>query len=217
MKKRAGALDGGKSILAQISALRQEHKLEIEAPELITAELKELDAKSAIHRAKIKELEKQLYGGSVVNSKEAAGYEQEIAHLKGLIEANETRSLELMEEEPNARATAKPFQVQLQGMAKAYEAKKASDQKEAVQLQNDFKAKSAERPPLAAEVPAPLLAQYDLIRHKYGGTGMGVITGTACGACGTQLPTKLLESLDHDRVVTCESCHRILIKLVPGS
>ena len=217
MKKRAAALDGGKAILAQIAAIKEQHAAEVEGPTKIADELKDLEAKNSIHRAKVKDLEKQLYGGSVVNSKEAAGYEQEIAHLKALVDTNETRMMELMEASADADEAAKPFQQQIDKLTQALNAKKVSDQKEAVQLQADYKAKSAERVPLAAEVPKPLLTQYDIIRQKYGGIGMGIVAGKACGACGTQLPTKIIETLDFDRLVTCESCHRILIKLVPGS
>ncbi|MCC6686604.1 MAG: hypothetical protein IT205_06415 [Fimbriimonadaceae bacterium] len=217
MRKRAAALDGGKALAAEVIELKAANKDVIDRPDSIQAEIKDLENKNIIHREKVKNLEKQLYGGSVVNAKEAAGYEQEIAGLKGIVDANELRVLELIDELPSAQAEAKPFQDEIATLVKQYTVKKKSDQEEAVELQARFKSKSAERPPLANEVEKPLLAQYEAIRQKYGGIGMGVVEQSSCGACGTLLPTKVVESLDSDRIVTCESCHRLLIKLVPGS
>lgn len=217
MKKRAASLDGGKSIAEEVAKIKAWNKVTLEKPAAIEAEIKDLESRNAIHAEKIKSLEKQLYGGSVVNAKEAAGYEQEITNLKSTIEKNELKVLQLMEELPIAKETAQPILIQISNLVKQYTAKKKSDQEEAVELQAAYKKKAAERAPLAAEVEKPLLAQYDAIRQKYGGIGMGVVEKNSCGACGTLLPTKIVEVLDHDKIVTCESCHRLLIKLVPGS
>lgn len=215
MKKRAAALDGGKAILAEISRYKTEHAEALEAPKHLEAEIKDLESRSQAHLAKIKHLEKELYGGSVVNAKEAAGYEQEIATLKGLRSQHEDRELELMELLPAAEEAAKPHQQRLSQLAKAFEQKKQSDIAESEQLKKAYAEKSKERAPLAAAVSSGLLAQYDAIRKKHGGIGMGVVQGANCGACGNNLPTKVLDWLNSDKVITCESCHRILIKLVP--
>lgn len=217
MKKRAAALDGGKSIANEVAKVKAENKGTLDLAASLEAEIKELEAKTAIHTEKIKVLEGQLYGGSVVNAKEAAGYEQEIKSLKSMIDTSELRTLELMDELPSAKQGAQPLLEGIAKLVKQYTAKKKSDQNEAVELQARFKVKLAERAPLAQQVEKTLLAQYDAIRQKYGGIGMGVLQGDSCGACGTLLPTKVVDSLNSDRIVTCESCHRLLIKLVPGS
>ncbi|MBL8060340.1 MAG: hypothetical protein JNK63_06450 [Chthonomonas sp.] len=217
MRKRAASLDGGKAIADEVAKIKAEHRAILERPGEIDAEVKELENKNSIYADKIKSLEAKLYGGSVVNSKEAAGFEQEIESLKSTIDKNEMRSLELLDELPQAQGIARPIQVQIANLVREFTAKKKSDQEESVSLQAAFKAKSAERAPLAAEVDKPLLAQYDAIRQKYGGIGMSVVEKGSCGACGTLLPTKVIDSLDLDKVITCESCHRLLIKLVPGS
>ena len=74
-----------------------------------------------------------------------------------------------------------------------------------------FKERAAQRPIAAQEVPPALLARYEAIRKKYDGIGMARISKTgSCEACGTRLPTKVVEDVKDGRVVTCEACHRIL-------
>ncbi len=216
MKRRANALDGGKSLLQAISAIKAEHGMVLTKPKKLEESIKELEGTNAGYVTKIKAFEKELYGGNVVNAKEAAGYEAEIASLKKIIAQHEDEMMAMMEELPVAQELAKPKMREMQALAKQFEAKKAADIEEGKSLQLQYNAKAKERAPLAAAVQKPLLSQYDMIRAKYGGLGMGVLSGSACGACGTLLPTKVIESLNHDRIVTCESCHRILIKLVPG-
>jgi predicted nucleic acid-binding Zn-ribbon protein len=38
----------------------------------------------------------------------------------------------------------------------------------------------------------------------------------ACSACGINVPERQMKMLDQDRLVFCEGCHRILIKVVPA-
>ncbi len=217
MKSRASALDAGKSILNAMQRLREEHGEALNLPVQMESEIKDLEGKNEIYSAKVKQIEKDLYGGKIVNPKEIAGFETEVKQLKTLCNSNDERMLELMDQLPEAQANAKPIRAKLAEMQKQADAKKAADIAESHQLQAAYKAKHAERAPQAALVPKATLTHYDAIRQKYGGIGMGVVTGKACGACGTQIAGKILDHLDNDRVHTCESCHRILIKLVPGS
>lgn len=217
MKRRAGALDGGKAILQEITEFKTAHKEILERPGHIEQALKDLDAKSQAAAEKIKSLEKQLYGGSVVNAREAAGFEQEIKTLREQQDRYAEEGMVLMEELPGAQEAARPLRQELSKLAKAFEAKKQADQSESGTLQTAYKAKFGERQVQAALVSKPLMAQYDAIRQKYGGIGMGIVDGNRCGACGTMLPEKVLQSLDQDRILPCESCHRILFKVVPGS
>lgn len=217
MKQRAATLDGGKAILAEIRAYQAENAEILEAPKKIAAQIQELTEKNKAISLKVKQEEKLLYGGSVVNSKEAAALEHEIASLKAQEETNTLKAMELIELQSPAQEAAKPYQRHLSTLAKAFEAKKNRDVEESKTLQVDFKAKSAERPAFEKNVKPSLLSQYDAIRQKYAGVGLAVVRGQSCGACGTILADRILLSLDNDKVIQCETCHRILFKLIPGT
>lgn len=217
MKQKAASLDGGKAILAEIRAYQAENAEVLEAPKRIAARIQDLTEKNEALALKVKQEEKLLYGGSVVNSKEAAALEHEIASLKAQEEANTLKALELIELQTPAQEAAKPFQRHLSTLAKAFEAKKNKDVEHSQSLQIEYKAKSAERPAFEKNVKPNLLSQYDAIRHKYAGIGLAVVRGQSCGACGTILADRILLSLDNDKVNQCETCHRILFKLIPGT
>jgi predicted nucleic acid-binding Zn-ribbon protein len=202
MKQRAATLDGGKAILAEIRAYQAEHAEVLEAPKKIAAQIQVLTEKNEAIALKVKE---------------AAALEHEIALLKGQEEANTLEAMELIELQSPAQEAAKPYQRHLSTLAKAFEAKKNRDVEESKSLQVDFKAKSAERPGFEKIVKPSLLSQYDAIRQKYAGVGLAVVRGQSCGACGTILADRILLSLDNDKVIQCETCHRILFKLIPGT
>jgi predicted nucleic acid-binding Zn-ribbon protein len=97
----------------------------------------------------------------------------------------------------------------------ALKAELAEHQKEVLhqraKLEQEFKARAAERPDAAKKVDPALLTRYESIRQKHGGLGMAMIDKRgACMLCGTLLPRKTVEAALEDRVITCETCHRIL-------
>lgn len=216
-RARYTALDAGKSILKQIADYKAKHQAEIEAGPTLQREIKDLELKVGGMRDRLKQVDKELYSGKVVNPREVAAYEQEIESLKQRIADAEAEELEKMEGTAAAEALSQKHNQVLADAAKKYQTKKAHDLRLGEEIQSRYKTKAAERAAQAKLVSAPLLAQYEAIRKKQGGIGMGLVEKGACGACGTNLPTKVIESLDKDRLVTCESCHRILFKVVPDS
>lgn len=216
MKRRAAALDGGKALKEAMDRFKAENAKTLEEVSNLETRIKGLEDRVQLNNEKIKQLDKTLYGGSVVNTKEAAGYEAEIKQLKTAVANAESELLQCMEELPAAQVAAGPVAEKVQQYLLAIKKKNAQDVAEGASLQASYKEQSAERAKRAAEVPKPLLAQYEAIRTKYLGVGISVLKGGTCGACGTNLPTKVVQSLDSDRLVTCESCHRILFKVVAG-
>lgn len=216
-RARYTALDAGKSILKQIADYKAKYQSEIEAGPTLQREIKDLELRVGGMRDRLKQVDKELYSGKVVNPREIAAYEQEIEHLKQRIADAETEELEKMEGTTAADALSQRHNQVLADATKKYQTKKAHDLRLGEEIQTRYKSKAAERAAQAKLVSAPLLAQYEAVRKKQGGIGMGIVEKGACGACGTNLPTKVIESLDKDRLVTCESCHRILFKVVPGS
>lgn len=216
LKARAGALDGGKAIRAQFEALKAEKAPELQALETLEKGIAEAEQKAKSYRDKAATIEKHLFSGKVVNPKEIAGYETELAQFKKMADDADWHALELGEQLGPVRSAAQAAKKELQALAKEYERRKVSDQGEAVELQTAYKEANAQRGPAAARVSQALLAQYDAIRQK-AGTGMGLVRESACGSCGTELPTKLLQSVREDKVMTCPSCHRILFSVVPGA
>lgn len=217
MRRRAAALDGGKALRAEYERVRTENSETLDRETSLKKELADLELRVKGARDKLKEIDKKLFSGAIVNPKEVTAYEAEIANLKKRIDADETRELEIMEALPEASNAAKAVKLKLQKIAAAFEEKKKSDVEQGESLQTEYRVLAGQRPRIIEKIPAGLLAQYEAIRKKQDGIGMAEVLGESCGACGTNIPTKVLDALDRDNLMTCESCHRILFKPVPGA
>jgi predicted nucleic acid-binding Zn-ribbon protein len=210
IRKRAAGLDPGRKTAAEIAALEQQ-LAESKARQL-RSELTDLELKQKSIQEKIAKFEKELYGGKIISPREVEAFQKEIEILKRQRNEMDERIVGIWEELP-------PEQEMADKIEKAIEQRKqllSQEHKAAVQmkgqLEQEFKQKAAERPEVAKEVAPTLLARYESIRQKQHGVGMGEvdIKRKSCGACGTSLPTRTIEALKEDKVVTCESCHRIL-------
>ncbi|HWA81876.1 MAG TPA: C4-type zinc ribbon domain-containing protein [Fimbriimonadaceae bacterium] len=210
IRKRAAALDPGRKTAAEIQAL--DNELAATPARTLQAELTDLELQQKGFQEKIAKFEKELYGGKVVNPREVEAIQKEIAILKRSRGDLDGRILEIWEELPPAKERAEKLEKTLAERKQLL----AQEQKAAIQtktqLETEFKRKAAERPALAKEISATLLARYEGIRQKHGGVGIGDVDvkRKICGACGTSLPTRTIEALKEDKLVTCESCHRIL-------
>ena len=64
-------------------------------------------------------------------------------------------------------------------------------------------------------MPADLIARYEQLRKKLGGTGAARLVGGSCGGCHLQLPAMELDRVKKappDAVIYCDQCGRILVR-----
>lgn len=211
IRKRAAALEPGKAIQAEIAALQAACEEATEKARGLAGEQADLDLKQKTLDAKIAQIDKDVYGGKVVNPREVETLQKEIEALKRRRSEMDERLLEIMEQLPHAKAAVEATRLQVEskrGELAEYQKKVVTARTE---LEAKFKEVSAKRAEAAAVVPHPMMVRYDAIRQKASGVGMAeVVRGGFCGMCGTHLPEKLIEGAKDGRIVTCESCHRIL-------
>lgn len=211
IRQRAAALDPGRKIQGELAALNTELEAKNEHLKTLRGEQTDIELRQKSIDEKLKKIDKELYGGKVVNPREVEALQKEIATLKKQRGDLDTKLLELWDAIP-------PVQAEVDVLAKKVAEKKAEldeYQKKVLklkaQLEAEFKERSAQRPALAKEVPTSMLARYDSVRQKHAGIGMaGVTKNGNCDACGTKLPVKNIEAAKEGRIVTCEACHRIL-------
>ena len=211
IKSKAAALDPGRKIQAsmqQIQAQLDESDSHLRA---LQGEQSDLELKQKGIDEKLKKVDREIYGGSVVNAREVENLEKETANLKRQRTEIDSRLLELWDEIPPMQQKVAELEAQHAKLKQdlAVHQKKVMEDKAG--LEAAFRARQQARPAALAQVPKPLLVRYDAIRQKAAGIGMADVVGKGfCGMCGTHLPEKLIESAREGRVVTCESCHRIL-------
>jgi uncharacterized protein len=75
--------------------------------------------------------------------------------------------------------------------------------------------RSAARQPLAADLPADLVALYDRLREQSGGLAAALLAGGRCGGCRLELSgadKARIRATAPDEVVRCEECRRIMVR-----
>ncbi|RYG36006.1 hypothetical protein EON81_11080 [bacterium] len=208
VRQRAAQLNSGKAQqerLAELEAEAEKHPYRI-----LHAEKTDLELANKTVEDKIKKFETQLYGGTVVNSREVANLEKEIESLKRQRDKGDERLVAILDQLPPLEASHKAISDKLEEGKRAV----ASARKAAVamkgELETRYKTLSTERPEAAKIVPPALLGKYEGVR-KARGTGMAmVVNRQTCGGCGTALPERIRESAEAGRTVACETCQRIL-------
>lgn len=211
VRKRAAALDPGKAIQDQLKALEAELAQKGGRAKELSAEQTDLELKQKGIDEKIKKIDKELFGGTIVNAREVEAYEKEIEMLKRQRASMDERLLELFESTPPATAAANEIQKKIDAKKTELAEYQKRVIKEQERLKSEFTRIGGQRPAAAKDIEPGILARYEAIRQKHGGVGMSKITkiGT-CEMCGMKLPVKSIEGVKDGRVVTCEACHRIL-------
>jgi predicted nucleic acid-binding Zn-ribbon protein len=146
--------------------------------------------------------------------REIEGLQHEMATLNRRQSELEDAELELMEQRESAEQTLNAVNGRL---ATATERRDAAERRRDEALaditkEEEFKASS--RAPLAADLPADLVALYDKIRLD-SGLGAALFKHGRCGGCRIELygaDLARVKSAAADEVVRCEECRRIMVR-----
>ena len=211
VRHKAANLDIGKKIAAEIEELKKQDAEVGGRARKLSADLTDLELAQKGIDDKLKKIDKQLYGGSVVNSREVENLEKEILALKRQRDGNDEKILELWEIVPPAKEAADKIEKKIAEKTKQLAERKKAALVEKAALETEFARLTKLRPDALRGIGPGLLNKYDGIRQRMGGIGMVEATRKkACTGCGTLLPERMVQALREDKVITCESCHRIL-------
>lgn len=218
LKLRAASYDPTREVRAEIDAFRPEYDEVVGRYKATKAQAEEAENHQRAIDEKLKRLDKELYGGTIVNPREVAAYEAEIATLKAKRQELDEQLLELWDALPTLLTPAKTAQTRMKQLKEVLEQRRAEGLAEQERMKARYADVARQRPPAASAIPKPLLAQYDAIRQRQGGIGMSEVSDRhACTQCGNLLAERIREAVSRDQLTTCESCHRILIQVVPDA
>lgn len=160
---------------------------------------------------KIATEEKKLYSGKVLNAKEAANLQDEVASLRRRHGEREERLLEAMLEAEEAEALVNQKQTELARV----EAEWKADQEELKHKQKSLNSTLAElqerRPSMTGGINADDLAQYEKLRAKKAGRGIVAVKNGVCQGCGMTLSNNRVQKARAGaQLVYCSTCGRIL-------
>jgi predicted nucleic acid-binding Zn-ribbon protein len=211
LRRQAARLDAGFEEAAKLKVLESRDSGVGAAARALLTEQVDTELKQKGYDEKLKKFEKQLFSGTVVNSREVESIQKEMAMLKRNRDALDDRLLELMDLVPPAQKELEKLTQEIDEAKKTLAAKRQLAVAEKGKIEAAYKTAVAKREEARKAVPPALLTRYESIAKRHDGIGMAeVVKKRACGACGTMLPARALVGALEGSIVTCESCHRIL-------
>ncbi|HYO82198.1 MAG TPA: C4-type zinc ribbon domain-containing protein [Bryobacteraceae bacterium] len=199
--------------VAEIEKKLETHTKRLEADRVALAanqkKRKGLEDEVKTHEAKISKLNDQTLHAKTNDQYRA--FQNEIGWCRDEIRKCEDSILELMGESEALDAAVKEAEKAIALEKQAVEREK----NDARQLTTDDQAAltriAEERKQLEATIDKTVLSKYEHVRKRWGGTGVANATDGRCDACHIGLRPQHFQELKRgDKVMTCESCGRIL-------
>lgn len=150
-------------------------------------------------------------GGAV---REIEGLQHEMATLNRRQSELEDSELELMEQRETAEQALSEIKGRLAAAVERREAAERRRDETYAEMVKEEEFKTSSRAPLAADLPADLVALYDKIRLD-SGLGAALVKQGRCGGCRIELygaDLARVKSAPADEVVRCEECRRIMVR-----
>ena len=172
--------------------------------ELSKMELSETEFKEKIARHK-----EQLY--LVTNNKQYDALMHEIDHLKEELDQQETRDLELREEQSILQEDTKSKAMNLGTLREDLRVRVEKLEQMIAESAEKKAALEARRVEQIGTINSNIIARYERISQARDGLAVVNVEGTACGGCGSVVPPQIVAEIKSGKGVhTCYVCSRFL-------
>ena len=213
VRSRAAGLDVGQRLAAEVKALETKEAEVGGAYRDLVAESRDLELANGGIVDKIKRIETELYGGKVVSTREVENLNKEIAAQKRQRDKNDDRPARdhgAPAERRGGREEVGP--APSSSGRGCSQARQVEAKAERTGLEGEYRALAAERPERAeGAVARPRRAlrghQGQARRHR---DGRGRTQRRHLHRVRHPSPERTLQGLRDDKVMACETCHRLL-------
>ncbi len=166
--------------------------------------------------AKISKLKGQMLEAKT--NEQYRAFQNEIEYAEKAISDAETEILVQMETSEPLEKAVKASEAALGEEKKVVAREQESARSRTAENQDALKKVMAERAELAKGIEARVLGMYERARKRWHTSGVSDATSGRCEACHIALRPQYFQELKHgERVMTCESCARILYYNPPVS
>jgi uncharacterized protein len=205
-QKRVSAQIGeSQSVLKAKAKLAEEQK----NLEKFTSQQKSVEWEIDDLTAKIKDVEKKLYGGKIFNSKELSSLQLETEDLKKRRSTLEDKSLGLMDDLELTRKAIDNSKEELSKMEIEWQAQQKQFVVELLQLKASQTVMESNRQQIMVLIDADTLFTYQELRKRKG-VAVAKVEQGICQGCRITLPNTDLQRAKGGGVVRCSSCGRII-------
>ena len=174
-----------------------------------------MEAELNATEARIAEVHKRLYGGTVSATRELLAMQTDVEHMQARAARLEEDALALLEDREPFDAEVAEIDGEKGRLDAEREAATSRLDAAAVEIDAEIDALNEQRAAVAAEVPAELMATYTRLRDRLDGIGAARLVGTRCNGCHLTLSAIEIDRLKReppDALIFCEHCGRILVR-----
>ncbi len=191
--------------------LQQSLEAERESLEAVRQQHREQQQQGETHRERSEELDRQLYGGEVVNPRDLETVEREANNLRNLLQDHETRLLELSLRAEEHRNRCQQLEEQIAEQQSRWENRSAQLTEQVAELAAREEELQAQRNQLASTFEPVAVQKYEVLRKAKSGTAIAKVMRGLCQGCQMSLPTQQQQQVRSGRqTVHCSSCGRML-------
>jgi uncharacterized protein len=177
---------------------------------------KKLDGDIQLNEQKISKLRDQML--SAKNNEQYRAFQHEIEFCQNEISKCEDRILELMTASEPLDKNVKAAELSLKQEKQLVEEEKSVARERTARDQQALKELEEERKSVVVSVNKSVLTNYERIRKSRGGVALAEAVEGRCGMCHISLRLQFYQELKRgDKIMTCESCNRILYYNPPVS
>lgn len=154
----------------------------------------------------------RLYDGSVANAREAKAVEAEIQTTERRLAEHEDQLLEVLERVEELESRLGAVAAEREAEVQRVEERTVARDEAAKNLLAELGELGALRIRQGAGLPADLLARYEEVAKRAGGTGVGKLEHNACTACRLEMSmADVGELYEGPPLTTCPQCRRLLV------
>jgi len=190
-------------------------RVQREADELEREE-KRVEEEVRLIEEKIASEEDKMYSGKVINPKEVAAIQDEVAMLKRRKSPLEEKGLEELEARDQLLTERQRLSEELADLEREASDVRAKIAVAEGQIDNDLRTEEQKRAGVLPAIPSETVELYEEIRGSKRGVGVGALENGICTAC-----SEALSAVEVDRIKAkartgewlfrCEHCRRLLV------
>lgn len=171
---------------------------------------KRLEIEVEAQTEELKKFQEQM--GVIKTNREYDALITEIANKKLKISENEEKILELMASIDDLKEKIAEYEKKYQEVNKDNNQQLVALRKKMDSIGSTVEAKEEERKAVTSKVDRKIMAMYERIKKGVGNHVVVAVKKRACGSCFKSLPPQRIQEIRKgDRIITCDSCGRILI------
>ena len=205
-----------KEVVAQHNMLVARHGEVTAQRDEIAAREAGFEKDIAASETRVADIERRMYSGEVAAAKDLQAMAHEIETIKGRVSTLEDKALEAMDEREPLDAEIADLEARDAELGTEHQRLQAAIAAAEQEIDGEVAREEAARAQAASGVPADLLAAYEKLRTRLGGTSAAKLEHGTCMGCHMKLPPTELDRLRHqppDALVHCEQCGRILVRV----